>query len=81
MTHQQLLKKYDALPPAARRQVARLISALSSGPPTKRRQRSAKKASIADAPFVGMWKDREDMEDSAAWVREFRRKHWERDRD
>lgn len=32
--------------------------------------------SIEHEPFVGMWRDREEMSDSAAWVREVREKHW-----
>lgn len=31
---------------------------------------------IEGEPFVGMWKDREDMQDSTAWVRDLRRKEW-----
>ncbi len=29
-----------------------------------------------DEPFVGMWKDREDMEDSSQWVRQLRQQEW-----
>ncbi len=29
-----------------------------------------------DEPFVGMWKDREDMEDSNQWVRQVRQQEW-----
>lgn len=31
---------------------------------------------IEHEPFVGMWRDREEMSDSTAWVREVRKKHW-----
>jgi len=31
---------------------------------------------LADEPFVGMWKDREDMQDSTKWVRGLRRNDW-----
>jgi len=30
------------------------------------------KMNIADHPFCGMWKDREDMKDPAEWVRKLR---------
>ncbi len=36
------------------------------------------RGSIRDEPFVGMWKDREDMRDSTVWVRELRRQQWTR---
>ncbi len=31
---------------------------------------------IEEEPFVGMWKDREDMADSNQWVREIRQQEW-----
>jgi len=27
--------------------------------------------------FIGMWRDREDMEDASKWVRNLRRREWE----
>ena len=33
-------------------------------------------SNLEDEPFVGMWKDREDMEDSSQWVRQLRQKEW-----
>jgi hypothetical protein len=38
-----------------------------------------RKTPLREDPAIGMWKDREDMEDSAAWVREVRQREW-RDR-
>jgi hypothetical protein len=35
-----------------------------------------KKSPLREDPAVGMWKDREDMEVSAAWVREVRQREW-----
>lgn len=32
----------------------------------------------SEAPFIGMWKGREDMADSVAWVRKVRREQWTR---
>lgn len=80
MTRQQLLKRYDALTPSARKKVDSIINALSEKPLSKRRTSTQSIGSIVDEPFVGMWRDRDDMQDSAEWVREFRRKHWDRKR-
>jgi hypothetical protein len=33
-------------------------------------------SNLQDEPFVGMWKDREDMEDSNQWVRQVRQQEW-----
>jgi hypothetical protein len=29
-----------------------------------------------DQPFVGMWRDRDDLQDSTDWVRSLRREEW-----
>ena len=38
-------------------------------------QERVRKVPLAEDPAIGMWKDREDMKDSAAWVRR-QREHW-----
>jgi hypothetical protein len=38
-------------------------------------ERLAKVPLRAD-PAIGMWKDREDMQDNAAWVRKLRQSEW-----
>jgi hypothetical protein len=32
--------------------------------------------SLEDQPFVGMWSDRSETQDSSQWVRNIRRQHW-----
>lgn len=34
------------------------------------------RSKLEDEPFVGMWKDREDMEDTSRWVRQVRQQEW-----
>lgn len=36
----------------------------------------ARKTPISEDPAIGMWVDREDMQDSAAWEREVRQREW-----
>jgi Protein of unknown function (DUF2281) len=31
---------------------------------------------LENEPFVGMWSDRPEMQDSTAWVRQKRQQHW-----
>ena len=31
---------------------------------------------LADEPFFGIWRDREDLQDSTAWVRDLRKQEW-----
>ena len=40
--------------------------------------RSADATELADEPFIGMWCDRKDMQDSSAWVRRVRGSEWKR---
>ncbi|MBW8879488.1 MAG: AbrB/MazE/SpoVT family DNA-binding domain-containing protein [Acidobacteria bacterium] len=37
-----------------------------------------KRKSLKDEPFVGMWRDREDMADSSEWVLTTRQREWTR---
>jgi hypothetical protein len=39
-------------------------------------QTRARKTPISEDPAIGMWADREDMQDSAAWEREVRKREW-----
>ncbi|MGL5943814.1 MAG: hypothetical protein ACRC2S_26295 [Waterburya sp.] len=33
-------------------------------------------SNLQNEPFVGMWKEREDMKDSSQWVRQVRQQEW-----
>ena len=63
MTRQQLLKKYESLPASARRKVDELVASLARDAAAKPVRAARKAGSIADEPFVGMWRDRTDMGD------------------
>jgi hypothetical protein len=41
-----------------------------------RRQKTHKPNKLAKEPFVGMWRNRADMKDSNAWVRNLREREW-----
>ena len=51
----------------------RIRRAVAKTLPTK-----PKRKSLTDEPFVGMWRDREDMADSSEWVRTTRQREWTR---
>jgi hypothetical protein len=67
----RIWKQFGELTPAAQRQVADFIAFLSE---TRVRPRRGSRASgsVRDDPFVGIWSDRSDLEDSSAWVRRVR---------
>ncbi len=77
MATPKILQDIEDLPPEAQKQVSDFVAFLKtrySLSPTKKSRRSK----LTKEPFIGMWKDREDMRDSVEWVRQLRRKQWNR---
>lgn len=74
MTNEELLKELSALSREARRRIERYISFLRKA--EKHEPKAVSTKSFRDEKFFGMWKDREDMKDSVAWVRKIRNEHW-----
>ncbi len=77
MTLLEIAQEIDSLPPEAQKQVEDFVAFLKTRykPAVKKR---GKKSRLKDEPFLGMWKDREDMRDSVRWVRELRSNEWTR---
>ncbi|MEX0610039.1 MAG: DUF2281 domain-containing protein [Balneolaceae bacterium] len=74
MSEKELIKQLKKLPSEAQQEAADFVEFLSK----KYLQQSdetdpSKKKSILESSFRGMWKDREDMQDSTKWVRELRK--------
>ena len=75
MTNEEILREINSLPLEAQRQIEDYVSFL-------RERYKVTKSEPDLAPdleteaFVGMWRDREDMRDSSAWVRNIRETHW-----
>jgi hypothetical protein len=70
----RMWREFEALSPAAQRQVADFIAFLSTRLP--RRGTETAPVSLREEPFVGLWRDREDLTDSTAWVRRLRTEEW-----
>ena len=68
-----LIRDIGALPPEAQKQVSDFVAFLKTRYPVVP---TARKAKLTDEPFIGMWRDREDMTDSNAWVRRLRQSEW-----
>lgn len=73
-----LLRDIGLLPPEAQKQVSDFVAFLKLRYPVARGARKAKRTQLADEPFIGMWRERADMQDSSAWVRRLRESEWER---
>lgn len=73
-----LIRDIGSLPPEAQKQVSDFVAFLKTRYPMVKSGRKATRAKLTDEPFIGMWRDREDMQDSSAWVRRVRESEWER---
>lgn len=71
----KLWSDYNSLPVEAQRQVADFIALLRQryGGSTPRERRLP---DLESEPFIGVWRDREEMRDSSAWVRRTRQQEW-----
>lgn len=75
MTNEEILDKINSLPPDAQLLIEDFIRFLQE----RYKNTNAITALVSDLEtekFVGMWSDCEDMDDSTAWVRNVRKKHW-----
>ena len=72
MNQKLTLQILSDLPPEAQKQALDFIAFLRIQymPPRKRKTRKPNK--LAKESFVGMWRNREDMKDSSAWVKNLR---------
>ena len=76
MTPEEILRDFDSLPPEAQRQVADFIAFLLSRYRPSQLTGNPETHSPATDTFIGMWRDRVDLQDSGAWVRTVRKREW-----
>ena len=76
MDQGKVWREFIALPPEAQRQVADFITFLGTRYKQLRFGKKSDQINLADDPFIGMWRDRQDMPDSRAWVRSIREQEW-----
>lgn len=69
---------FDELPPEAQQQVIDFIAFLRKRYVPSWSRKTTKQTKLADEAFIGMWRDREDLQDSSAWVRNVREREWVR---
>ena len=76
MTQHELFKAFESLPAEAQRQALNFIAFLQQtyDPEISKPQKTA--IDWTNDPFIGMWKDRQDMNDSTTWVRNIRENEW-----
>jgi len=78
MTNHVIADEIAALPAEARREVIDFVVFLRQRHGTAAASRTARKLPLSREPFVGIWAGRDDMADSARWVRDARQREWGR---
>ena len=72
----QLSRQYEDLPAEAQRQLADFAEFLRQKYKDAPSMQPRRATELKDEPFIGMWRDREDLEDSSQAVRELRKSEW-----
>lgn len=74
MTNEEILREIGSLPPEGQRLVESFVASL------RQRYERSVTSSVAtpwqDESFIGIWRDRDDVADSTAWVRRLRETEW-----
>ena len=73
MERERIFDDISNLPQEAQRQVADFISFLKARYKQLQSDKTVKRDNILNEPFIGIWKDRDDMKDSGKWLRNIRR--------
>ena len=77
MNELTIVQEIASLPPEIQRQVADYVAFLKERYPNPTAVAYAP-IPLREEPFIGMWRGREEMKDSTEWVRNLRRREWER---
>ena len=76
MNFEKTISDFEKLPYAAKKEVADFIAFLKSRYLSTKKSDNMIKSKLVEEEFIGLWKDREDLMDSTAWIRDIRRKEW-----
>lgn len=77
MSEKELIKLIMKLPSEAQQEAADFVEFLSKKYIQKPEETdSSKRKSILQNSFRGIWKDRDELQDSTKWVRELRKSRW-----
>jgi len=78
MESQKVWFMFESLPTHAKQEVIDFIEFLQKRYPIHKSGKHSEKPKLSDAAFIGIWKDREDLRNSSSWLRDVRRKEWNR---
>jgi len=76
MEQDSLWSEFAALPPEAQREVSDFIAFLRAHYARSHPDKKSKQTKLTDETFIGMWRDRQDLNESTGWVRALREREW-----
>ena len=75
----KIAEEIESLPVEAQKEVIDFVAFLKTRYPVWRTiRKDRQKIKLSDEPFIGMWRGREDMRNSVAWVKSLRQREWGR---
>ncbi len=77
MEQEKMINELEDLPIHAQKQVFDFIAFLRERYKQPGTEKRSQRKPLCDEPFIGLWKDREDMADSNSWVRIIRKREWQ----
>ena len=80
MDAERLWEAYTKFPAEAQQQVVDFLAFLRRRHASQARRKAPQQIDWEHAPFVGMWRDRDDMAAGGRWVRDLRAGEWSRGR-
>ncbi len=78
MEKEKVWREFMALSEEDQRRVASFILSLRAESTLAGSGEPEKRTDLTDEPFIGMWREREDLRDSDAWLRGIREREWMR---
>ena len=76
MEYQDIWQQFTTLPPDAQVLVADFITFLEQRYNQSQSPEQSKQKDWRSDPFIGLWQDRKDTQDSTQWVRTIRSAEW-----
>ena len=76
MEQEKIFDDISNLPPEAQQQVVDFIAFLKARYKRSEKERQTKRINLVNEPFIGIWKDHEDMKNSSSWLRNVREAEW-----
>ena len=76
MTYEEILRELASLPEEGQEKAAEFISSLREYYAREGADSGRSRVDFANFGFVGMWRDRADMQDSSKWLRQHREQEW-----